>query len=49
LGGLVPPIKGVIMIDKDKKIRVGSDGKRVKDDKKKKDTRVVPQVITKEN
>jgi len=35
------------MIDKDKTIGIDSNGKKVKDDKKKKGTRIVPYVITK--
>jgi hypothetical protein len=48
MGDFGPPFRRRIMIDKDKKIRVDSDGKRVKDDTKKEDTKEVPQIITKE-
>jgi len=36
------------MIDSSQKITVDSDGKKVKDDEKKKDTVKVPKVVTKE-
>jgi hypothetical protein len=36
------------MLDKDKKIKVDSEGKKVEDKDEEKETREVPQVVTKE-